>query len=51
MSETESDSVFWDFVSAVSKGDNLEVLAEKIGENLPEHLNQAIQSGLIKSFK
>ena len=51
MSETEEDSVFWDFIKAVSEENTLDVLAEKFGESLPEHLNQAIQSGLIQSFK
>lgn len=51
MNETESDSAFWDFIEAISKGRTLGLLADEFGEALSEHLSQGIQSGWIQSFK
>ncbi len=50
MNETEDDSIFWDFIYAISKEKNLENLAEEFGESLPVLLNQAIQGNWIKTF-
>ena len=49
-SENETDSTFWDFLNAISKGDNLESLAEQFGESLGVHLNQGIQGAWIQAF-
>lgn len=48
--ENEADSNFWDFLDAISKGNNLESLAEQFGESLGTHLNQGIQGAWIQSF-
>ncbi len=48
--ETDTDSNFWDFLHSISKGNNLEVLAEQFGESLGSHLNQGIQGGWIATF-
>jgi hypothetical protein len=50
MSEDQNDSEFWDFLFAISKGSNLETLAEQFGESLGVHLNQGIQGTWIHSF-
>ncbi len=50
MSTEQSDSDFWDFLFAISKGDKLESLAEQFGESLGEHLNHAIQGAWIRSY-
>ena len=49
-SESETDSDFWDFLNAISKGEKLESLAEQFGESLGSHLNQGIQGAWIQSF-
>ncbi len=49
-SENETDSNFWDFLYAISKGNNLERLAEHFGESLGVHLNQGIQGAWIQAF-
>ncbi len=50
MSTEQNDSEFWDFLFAISKGENLESLAEQFGESLGEYLNQAIQGACISSY-
>lgn len=50
MSQNEDDSAFWDFLYSISKGSTLENLAEQFGDDLPQYLNQGIQSSWIQSF-
>lgn len=51
MNENEQDSLFWDFLLAISKGKELSDLAVQFVENLPTLLNQGIQSTWIQSFE
>ncbi len=51
LNETDEDSVFWDFIDAISEQKNLGELAEQFGEELPKYLNKGIQGGWIQSFK
>lgn len=50
MHTNKQDSLFWDFLFAISKGSSLGDLAIRFGENLPDLLNQGIKSTWIQSF-
>lgn len=50
MNQSADDSMFWGFLDSISKGSTLEELAEQFGGNLPQLLNQGIQSSWVQSF-